>query len=52
MVVFFFTGAANPTYLKESGDNVITLGALGVTGLGIVFILKGIWNMAYGTNKK
>lgn len=50
--VFLFTGAANPTYLKESGDNVITLGALGVTGLGIVFILKGIWNMAYGTNKK
>ncbi|KAJ1398564.1 hypothetical protein B484DRAFT_406608 [Ochromonadaceae sp. CCMP2298] len=44
-------GAENPTYLKQSGDKIVTSLAAGGLGLGFLCIFSGLYSMAYGINK-
>jgi len=44
-------GAENPTYLKESGDQVVFGVALGGGIFGFLCILNGLFNMSLGINK-
>ena len=45
-------GAENPTYLKHGMSDKILFGvAIGGGSLGLVLILKGLWNMTWGINK-
>lgn len=48
---FFFPGAANPTYLKENGDVLVTVLAFGGMFFGISCIVRGMYNMAHGIGK-
>lgn len=48
----FFSGADNPTYLKEPGDKVVLGAAIGGGVFGFLMFLNGLYNMSYGINKK
>jgi hypothetical protein len=45
-------GADNPTYLKEKGDKVVTFVALTIGTFGFLTIVKGMYDMSFGLNKK
>jgi hypothetical protein len=47
----FVIGAANPTYLKENGDYIVTGVALTLLTVGVGCILNGLKNMSFGINK-
>ena len=45
-------GAENPTYLKEPGDKMVVLVAIGGVAVGVVGCLIGLFNMSFGIGKK
>ena len=48
---YVFTGAADPTYLKEPSDKIIFGVMVGMTFLGTANIMSGLYSMSYGVNK-
>mmetsp|Transcript_39806 Transcript_39806/g.99625 ORF Transcript_39806/g.99625 Transcript_39806/m.99625 type:complete len:89 (+) Transcript_39806:21-287(+) len=45
-------GAANPTYLKEGSDKIVTGVAITLVSVGVLCILNSVNNMSFGINKK
>jgi hypothetical protein len=52
MAFIFLLGADNPTYLKESGDKALCGVGLAGAGVGVICVLKGLYDMSFGVNKK
>lgn len=48
----FSSGAANPTYLKEGSDKIVTGVAITLVSVGVLCILNSVNNMSFGINKK
>ena len=52
-IIFYFiiSGAENPTYLKEPGDQVIVGVAFGTLAFGLTLFGSGLVNMIFGWGK-
>jgi hypothetical protein len=44
-------GVENPTYLKQPGDKLVVTVAIGGLTVGVLCILKGLFDMSLGRNK-